>query len=97
MVDPDVPLLEMPGITKRLGAIAALDRIDPRPFAMEILGVVGENVAGNSTLRNAATKFSTNFRCRARLSLFAQAALKGPGTPQAPFPRTSAQARHPFR
>jgi simple sugar transport system ATP-binding protein len=44
------PLVEMRGISKAFGAIQALKDVDLRLFPGEILGLVGDNSAGKSTL-----------------------------------------------
>ncbi len=44
------PLVEMRGINKAFGAIQALKDVDLRLFPGEILGLVGDNSAGKSTL-----------------------------------------------
>ena len=51
MVPPDVmPLLEMHGVTKTFGGIAALSNVDFSILQGEIHGLVGENGAGKSTM-----------------------------------------------
>src|SRR4051812_2474433 len=44
------PLLEMKGIVKRFGGVAALDGIDLAIRPGECIGLCGENGAGKSTL-----------------------------------------------
>ena len=44
------PLVEMRGISKHFGAVAALRRVDLTVSAGEVLGLVGDNAAGKSTL-----------------------------------------------
>ena len=44
------PLLEARGITKKFGAITALEDVDMKLYPNEVLGVVGDNGAGKSTL-----------------------------------------------
>lgn len=53
------PLLEMRDIGKRFGAITALDRVSPRLYAGEVLGVVGDSGAGKSTLIKALSGLYT--------------------------------------
>jgi D-xylose transport system ATP-binding protein len=44
------PTLELKGISKRFGAIQALDSVDFEVYTHEVLGLVGDNGAGKSTL-----------------------------------------------
>jgi len=44
------PLLEARGITKKFGAITALEDVNMKLYPNEVLGVVGDNGAGKSTL-----------------------------------------------
>lgn len=51
----DVPLIEMRGITKSFGAIQALRGADLKLMPNEVLGLVGDNAAGKSTLMKTLT------------------------------------------
>jgi D-xylose transport system ATP-binding protein len=44
------PILELKGISKRFGAVQALDSVDFETYSNEVLGLVGDNGAGKSTL-----------------------------------------------
>ncbi|MEA2356056.1 MAG: D-xylose transport system ATP-binding protein [Solirubrobacteraceae bacterium] len=44
------PLLELRGVSKRFGAVQALDQVDFEVAAGEVVGLVGDNGAGKSTL-----------------------------------------------
>ena len=50
-----VPLLELKGVSKRYGGIAALTSVDFAAYAGEIHAVLGENGAGKSTLIKIAS------------------------------------------
>lgn len=50
MTDQPQPLLELRGISKSFGAVRALQRVDLELYRGEILGLVGDNAAGKSTL-----------------------------------------------
>lgn len=50
MADGSRPLLQLRGITKRYGAVTALDRVEFEVNEREILGLIGDNGAGKSTL-----------------------------------------------
>src|SRR4051794_9624827 len=44
------PMLELRGVSKRFGAVQALDSVDFQVGAGEVVGLVGDNGAGKSTL-----------------------------------------------
>ncbi len=44
------PIVQMSGIWKRFGAVTALRNVDMDLYPGEVLGLVGDNVAGKSTL-----------------------------------------------
>jgi D-xylose transport system ATP-binding protein len=44
------PTLEIKGVSKRFGAVQALDSVDFEVYTHEVLGLVGDNGAGKSTL-----------------------------------------------
>jgi D-xylose transport system ATP-binding protein len=44
------PLLELDGVSKRFGPVQALDRVDFAVHAGEVVGLVGDNGAGKSTM-----------------------------------------------
>jgi simple sugar transport system ATP-binding protein len=50
-----VPIIDMRGIDKHFGAVHALRRVDLHLMAGEILGLVGDNSAGKSTLMKVMT------------------------------------------
>ena len=49
------PLIEMRHISKAFGAVRALSDVDLRLYPSEILGLVGDNSAGKSTLMKILT------------------------------------------
>ncbi len=54
MAQPDrAPLLELRGIRKRFGAVQALYDVDFEVYASEVVGLVGDNGAGKSSLIKA--------------------------------------------
>jgi D-xylose transport system ATP-binding protein len=48
--DEDRPVLELKGISKRFGAVQALNAVDFEAYADQVVGLVGDNGAGKSTL-----------------------------------------------
>src|SRR5256885_16693274 len=49
-MNADKPLLSLRGVSKRFGAVQALDRVDLDLAPGEVVGLVGDNGAGKSTL-----------------------------------------------
>jgi D-xylose transport system ATP-binding protein len=49
-MSPGTPLLELEGVSKRFGPVQALDRVDFAVHAGEVVGLVGDNGAGKSTM-----------------------------------------------
>jgi simple sugar transport system ATP-binding protein len=52
---PDTPIVEMRGIDKAFGAVQALRNVSLRLMPGEVLGLVGDNSAGKSTLMKILT------------------------------------------
>ncbi len=52
---PVQPIVEMRGIEKAFGAVQALRKVDLVLYPGEILGLVGDNSAGKSTLMKILT------------------------------------------
>src|SRR3954451_19184332 len=53
MAATGTPLLELEGVSKRFGPVQALDRVDFAVSAGEVVGLVGDNGAGKSTMVKA--------------------------------------------
>jgi D-xylose transport system ATP-binding protein len=49
-MNSQTPLLALRGVSKRFGAVQALDNVDFEVSASEVVGLVGDNGAGKSTL-----------------------------------------------
>lgn len=44
------PVYEVQGVTKRFGSVTALDRVDMRLYPNEVVGLIGQNGSGKSSL-----------------------------------------------
>jgi simple sugar transport system ATP-binding protein len=55
IIDHTTPIVEMRGINKSFGAVRALAEVDLKLYPGEILGLVGDNSAGKSTLMKILT------------------------------------------
>ena len=53
----DAPILEVQGLSKRFGGVQALNAVDFRVSAGEVLGIIGPNGSGKTTLINCVSGF----------------------------------------
>jgi len=56
---PRSPILELKGISKRFGAVQALNNVDFEVFSGEVVALVGDNGAGKSTLVKCISGINT--------------------------------------
>lgn len=49
-INPQLPLVEAKGLTKRYGRISAVEEVDMHAYAGEVVGIVGESGSGKSTV-----------------------------------------------
>jgi ABC-type sugar transport system ATPase subunit len=55
--DGGIPLLSVRGLTKRFGAVTAIESVDLDVYTGEVLGIVGDNGAGKSTFLSLLTGY----------------------------------------
>ncbi|MCU1360060.1 MAG: transporter related protein [Ilumatobacteraceae bacterium] len=57
MTEPAAPLLEATGLRRHFGGVAAVDGVDFRVHAREVVGIIGPNGSGKTTLFNLLSGF----------------------------------------
>jgi branched-chain amino acid transport system ATP-binding protein len=99
-----VPLLELDGVTRKYGALVALDQVAMRVEEGEVRAVIGPNGAGKTTLFNVITGtvrpiagLPSHKVCRRGISRTFQITALFPEMSARENARLAAQARHPRR